>query len=324
MNDLVRGAFGQLVPLGTLYNAKSDSFLDASILRNGQPFDAVIGRRINTSEITHNSSARYEDRIEPLGVSQDTAASILSGAIKVKGSSDYLQAEFDSTYSLHCAYHCTFITVADVLDLRRFNLREHMNLMPLQTLDSTHVVTAITRGFRNTFVINHEFLGDSATPQVERAFCRDLSRLKSFTESIAGHPEPDSHGASPLELRHTFYLYSDATSEGLEMAGLNEMRKFIHLRLADLPRTNQGRGFPLSYTLLPIDKLHRHIPGFQSIVVTPIPLPIEDFTEFMGHFDEFASRKKRLGNYYKSLLEKRPYVSEEHIRVVHVAIGDLN
>ncbi|WAO93318.1 Hypothetical protein NCS54_01086000 [Fusarium falciforme] len=305
MNDLVRGAFGQLVPIGTLYNAKSDSFLDASILRNGQPFDAVIGQRINTSEITLTMRAQ---------------ASILPGAIKVKGSSDYLQAEFDSTSSLHCAYRCTFLTVADVLDLRRVNLREHMNLTPLQTLDSTHVVTAITWGVRNTFVINHEFLGDSATPQVERAFCRDLSRLKSFTESIAGHP----HGASPLGLRHTFSLYSDATSEGLEMAELNEMRKFIHLRLADLPRRNQGRGFPLSYTLLPIDKLHRHIPRFQSIVVTPIPFPIEDFTEFMGHFDEFASCKKRLGNYYKSLLEKRPYVSEEHMRVVHVAIGDLN
>ncbi|UPK94949.1 hypothetical protein LCI18_005884 [Fusarium solani-melongenae] len=278
----------------------------------------------NHSEITYNSSVRYEDRIEPLGVSQDTAASILSCAIKVKGSSDYLQAEFDSTSSLHCAYHCTFITVADVLGLRRVNLREHMSLMPLQTIDSTHVVTAITWGFRNTFVINHKFPGNSATPEVERAFCRDLSRLKSFTESIAGHPEPDSHGASPLELRHTFYLYSDATSEGLKMAGLDEMRTFVHLHLADLPRTNQGRGFPLSYTLLPIDKLHMHIPGFQSIVVTPITLPIEDFTELMGHFDEFSSCKKRRGNYYKSLLEKRPYVSEDHIRVVHNAIGYLN
>ncbi|KAM6520168.1 hypothetical protein FALCPG4_013721 [Fusarium falciforme] len=37
-----------------------------------------------------------------------------------------------------------------------------------------------------------------------------------------------------------------------------------------------------------------------------------------------SAYKKRLGNYYKSLLEKRPYVSEEHMRVVHVAIGDLN
>lgn len=324
MNNLVRGAFGQLVPIGTLYNAKSDSFLDASILRDGQLLNAVMSRKINSSDIAHNAGAKYGDRFKLLGVSQDTAASILSGAIKAKGSSDYLQAEFDSASSLHFAYHCTLRTVEDALDLKRVNLREHMNLMPLQTLDSTHVVAAITWGMRNTFVINHQVLGASPTPEVQRAFYRDWIRLKSFTQSIAGHPEPDSHGGSPLELRHTFYLYSDATSEGLEMAGLDEMGKFVHLRLAGLPKMNQGRGYPLFYTLLPIDKLHMHIPGFQSIIVTPIPLPIEDFTEFLSLFDEFASCKKRLGIYYKSLLEKRSYVSEEHIRVVHSSISTLN
>ncbi|KAJ4327716.1 hypothetical protein N0V84_001823 [Fusarium piperis] len=324
MNDLIRGSFGQLAPIGTLYNVKSDSFLDASLLRHGQHLDAVVSLAINTSKVTHNASAKYESRLEPLGVSHDTAASILSGAVEAKGSSDYLQAEFDSTSSLHGAYHCTFTTVADVLDLKRVNLREHIDPMPLQTRDSTHVVTGITWGMRSTFVINHEFPGHSAGPQVERAFCRDLNRLKAFAQSITGHAESNSHEESPLELAYTFHVYSDPTNEGLQMRGLDEMRKFIRLRLGELPQTNQGKGCPLSYTLLPIDKLDRHIPGFQSIIVTPIPLPIEDFTEFMGLFDEFASCKKRLGSYYKSLLEKRPYVSEEHIRVVYMSIRQLN
>ncbi|RSL54596.1 hypothetical protein CEP54_009771 [Fusarium duplospermum] len=324
MNDLVRSPFGQLVPIGTLYNAKSDSFLNASLLRSGQPIHAIGQRTVNASEIAHNASGKYESRLEPLGVSHDTAASVLSGAIKPQGSSYYLQAEFDSKSSLHAAYHYTFTTVVDELDLGRVSLREHIDSMPLQTQDSTHVVTGITWGMRNTLVINHEFSGDSPGPQVERAFFRDLSRLKAHTQSIAGHPESDSHRASPLELRFTFYLYTDASKEGLEMTGLDAMRTFIRLRLSELSKTNNGKGFPLSYTLLPIDKLDRHISGFQRIVVAPIPLPISDFAEFMGLFDDFTSCKKGLGSYYKSLLEKRSYVSEEHIRAVYNSISLLN
>ncbi|EEU42912.1 uncharacterized protein NECHADRAFT_47318 [Fusarium vanettenii 77-13-4] len=324
MNDLVRGAFGQLVPIGTLYNAKSDSFLDASILRSGQPFHATSQRKIKAFKIAHNASGKYDSRIEPLGVSHDTAASIISGAIKVQGSSDYLQAEFDSPGSLHGAYHYTFSTLVDELDLRRVSLREHMDVMPLQTRDSTHVVTGIAWGMRNTLVINHEFSGESPGPQVERAFFRDLSRLEALTQSLTGYPESGSHGASPLELLYTFHLYTDASKEGLEMTGLDAMRTFIRLRLGELPKTNDGKGWPLSYTLLPIDRLDRHISGFQRIIVAPIPLPIDDFTEFMGLFDEFTSCKKKLGGYYKSLLEKRSYVSEEHIRAVYHSISLLN
>ncbi|KAL6359863.1 hypothetical protein LRP88_07290 [Fusarium phalaenopsidis] len=172
---------------------------------------------------------------------------------------------------------------------------------------------------RNTLVIQHELSEDSQAPEIERAFSRDLSQLEAITRSIDKGPlsDPDT---SEMELQFKFYLYSDAANEVLEMAELDEMRYFICRRLADLPGTNRGRGWLLTYTMVPIGRLQEFVHGFKSISSTSRLLSIENFSEFMSLFDEFASRKERLGKYYKILLEKRSYVDWEHITLVNMAI----
>lgn len=98
-------------------------------------------------------------------------------------------------------------------------------------------------------------------------------------------PEPNSHGESLLALGYTFYLYSDATDEGRDKTGLDGMRRLVHLCRGDLLKMNQGRGYRLSYTLPLIDKLDRHMPGFQSIIVTPMILLIKDSPKLLNLFD---------------------------------------
>ncbi|KAM0424439.1 hypothetical protein ACHAPT_010361 [Fusarium lateritium] len=324
MDGLVRGAFGQLVPIGTLYNANTDSFLDASILHDGLPLDAIVPKRGTKTETTCNSNGKYRSRLEPLGVSHDTAASILCGLIKPRGSSDYLQEAIDSGHSLHGACHHTFTAMTEALNPNKINVKEHIDFIPLQTLDSTHVVTGIDWGMRNTLTIEHELSEDCNRSEVERAFLRDLSQLEIITQFLEGDTDFYSFGVTRLELPYTMRLYTDSHKEGLNMDSLITMHSFARRHLADRHKTNNGKGWPLSYTLVPIDRLHKLVSGFERITITPIPLPIQDFGKFMGLFDEFTCCKKRLDNQRKGLMKKRPLNGDKLTETINGSIDLLD
>ncbi|KAL2680400.1 hypothetical protein Neosp_007998 [[Neocosmospora] mangrovei] len=211
----------------------------------------------------------------------------------------------------------------EVLNLARVNAKEHMNLLPLRTLPGTHIVTGITWGMRNTLVMQHELAEDSQAPEIEQAFSRDLRQLKDITRSIDKGALHD-RDIDELELQFKFYLYSDSSNEVLEMDDLEDMRFSIRHHLADVPNTNSGRGWPLTYTMVPISRLQEFVRGFKFIGSASGFLPIDNFSVFMSLFDEFASGKERLGKYYKILLENRPYVHGEHITFVNMAIHGLD
>jgi hypothetical protein len=273
-----------LVPIGTLYDAKADSFLATSFLRGGLPFDAIASRGINSAEITRNASAKYEARLKTLGVSHDTAATILSGAIKPQGSSVYLQASFDTVDALHVAYHHTFTTVQEVLNLKSINVKKHVDLTPLCTLAASHVVTGITWGTRNTIAMTHDLGPDSERLEVQRAFSRDLNRIAGVVQSIKGDIFSVPPETTKLELEYRALLYTDTPDMHTMQHSLDTIHRSVCLDLANLHKVNDGKGCPLSYTLLPVDRLNKLLPGVGTIKVASIALPLEYFSEFMNLF----------------------------------------
>ncbi|KAM6525971.1 hypothetical protein FSOLCH5_002099 [Fusarium solani] len=315
MDELVRGAFDQLVPIGTLYDAKADSFLATSFLRGGLPFDAIASRGINSAEITRNASAKYEARLKTLGVSHDTAATILSGAIKPQGSSVYLQASLDTVDALHVAYHHTFTTVQEVLNLKNINVKKHVDLTPLRTLAASHVVTGITWGTRNTIAMTHDLGPDSERLEVQRAFSRDLNRIAGVVQSVKGDIFSVPPEATKLELEYRALLYTDTPDMHTMQDSLDTIHRSVCLDLANLHKVNDGKGCPLSYTLLPVDRLNKLLLGVGTIKVASIALPLEYFSEFMNLFDKYASCRMRLGSYHGRLLQNRSYVAEEHVQL---------
>ncbi|KAI8715952.1 hypothetical protein NCS52_01104300 [Fusarium sp. LHS14.1] len=296
MDEFTRGAFGQLVPIGTLYDAKSDSFLATSFLRDGLPFDAIASRGINSAEIAHNASAKYEARFKTLGVSHDTAASILSGAIKPQGSSVYLQASFDTVDSLHVVFHHTFTIVKEVLNLKSINVKRHVDGTPLRTLAASHVVTGITWGTRNTIAMTHDLEPDSERSDAQRALPRDLGRIAGVVQSIKGDIFSMPPEATKMELEYRALLYTDSPNMDTMQDSLDTIHRFVCLDLANLHKVNGGKGCPLSYTLLPIDRLNRLLPGVGTIRVASISLTLEDFTLFMNLFNECASCELKLAS----------------------------
>ncbi|KAJ3462197.1 hypothetical protein MRS44_010750 [Fusarium solani] len=279
MDELVRGAFDQLLPIGTLYDAKADSFLATSFLRDGLPFDAIASRGINSAEITRNASAKYEARLKTLGVSHDTAATILSGAIKPRGSSVYLQASFDTVDALHVAYHHTFTTVQEALNLKSINVKKHVDLTPLRTLAASHVVTGITWGTRNTIAMTHDLGPDSERLEAQRAFSRDLNRIAGVVQSIKGDIFSVPPETTKLELEYRALLYTDTPDMHTIQHSFDTIHRSVCLDLANLHKVNDGKGCPLSYTLLPVDRLNKLLPGVGTIKVASIALPLEYFSE---------------------------------------------
>ncbi|KAM6486148.1 hypothetical protein HDV62DRAFT_403453 [Trichoderma sp. SZMC 28011] len=186
MEDQVVPALRRVAEIGTLYDAKTDRFLNASVL----------------SRVTISRCASYEDVFRDLHIDDATAVNILTGILELQGAAVFLR-DFVPSGGAGCA---AVIHQVSTMAQTLINLPEAFHLSgdsaPLQTNDCTHVVIGINKSGLSE--------GEEAT------FNRDLEVLTSSIESGYITPQSPSTMGREMELCNDLLLYSDGVSEVCE------------------------------------------------------------------------------------------------------------
>jgi len=157
-NVLERPALGEVASIGTLYDARTDSFLGLSLF-NGLPPDAVELTLAPSTVSDLSNSDSYEHKSRLLGISNDLAASIITGLTKVGGCGAYLTHQFRPSQARHLSTACRITTVVEELDLSAKDLRKSLAPTSLDCGTATHVVIGIKWGAH--YVISGESKSDA-------------------------------------------------------------------------------------------------------------------------------------------------------------------
>ncbi|KAF7557514.1 hypothetical protein G7046_g6018 [Stylonectria norvegica] len=324
MTNLVRSALGQSAAIGTLYDAKSDTFLPASLFRNELPPDAVSTQQNSRTDVSVSYDGTYLGRFDAFGVEHETAVGVLAGLVVPQKSAAYVRNALGSEDVLHGAVLHSVHTIQQRLNFASQQLRYAVDLAPLQVYGCTHVVTGIDWGLQSVVATKHHLSVNGERSIAEQSFRQDLNRLKNTIELMS---TPDDHGMlglDRLELQHELTLYTDAlSSEGLALHDLSGVRSFIQLVPGHIHQGGRGRGWPMSYTLLPLGMLQYFIPETGNIDAPVAAISPDHLTKFIHLFDEFTVCEEKLVVYHASFAGHRRHLAADHVQAVVAAMEKL-
>ncbi|KAL7960981.1 hypothetical protein V8C34DRAFT_320586 [Trichoderma compactum] len=326
MDDQVVPALRRVAGIGTLYDAKTDVFLNASILSRDLSNKYVSTKEILQTDVTISRCASYGDVFKNLHIDDATAVNILSGILELQGAAVFLRDFVPSNGAGRAAVIHQVSTMVQTL----VNLTEAFDTSgdsaPLQTNDCTHVVIGIKWGLRTIVAAGCPMPSKSGLSEGEEAtFNRDLEILTSSIESGYITPQSPSTVGREMELCNNLLLYSDVfEKECLIMQDVSEICDFIRIVPAHIRQESGGKGWPIAYTMIPIKTLSYLLPLPEVFQQSLKPVRMDYLAGFVQLFDELKIATVELRNYYTYLASHFMHVAKEHINEVSHAINYLD
>ncbi|KAI1496342.1 hypothetical protein F5X99DRAFT_75594 [Biscogniauxia marginata] len=312
---LNRPALGQTAALGSLYDARTDSFIPISLLKIPLPKGVVDTTQKHSTDIKVNKTDTYKEKFDTFGIDGELGASFLAGLVKVGGAGRYLSDKRDTNLAMHSSLYYNVTTVDEELNLASSGLKECLAFDVLENDIATHVVTKITWGCRCI-----------VTAKRQHAFSEDKSQLAGELESQfnilkmvglrtngsadvlkdAGH----EHSESSFEVT----VFGDVlASDGTMPTDFAEAQKFIRNVPKYVSEANDGKGQPLTYTLMPLSFLAMLRLLDIKANITLHQLGADCLQKYVQLFDDIQEALQRLREYQVRLRSHPISVPPEHL-----------
>ncbi|KAK6449738.1 hypothetical protein FP744_10005988 [Trichoderma asperellum] len=314
MENQVCPALRRVAQIGTLYDAKSDKFLQASILPSDRLTSYISTQPTSVTEITLSKCASYMDVFKDLHIDKNTAVNILAGFLDLQGAAVFLRDFTPNSGEFRAAIVHNVSTVQQTLNDMTEAFRSCSDLTLLGENDCTHVVTGISWGLRS--IISTSCPMSSKAGQSEEGnvtFQRDLDTLTYAIESAFLKLET----APAMEVCSELMLYTDVLEgEGLVMRDVSEVCSFIRIVQDHIQQENGGKGWPIEYTLLPITALSYFMPVPLGFHCNFSSIRNDDLAAFIQLFDDFGACAASLQTYYTYLASHMMHTSKDHMNQV--------
>ena len=288
-----RQALGRIANLGDLYDATTDRFCAVSIFNQKLPPDspAITVTDNQHSKISFTTFSSLDEKLKELDVAGTLKLSVLAGLVDLRGSAKYLTSKKNSFKSVESALLYNIKTVVERLNLHSFcatstfdtlepnsntTVTNNNNVTPLISQDSirrsgaTHVVVEIYWGATCTVTVTDENSEDEEKREVEGSLKLQLEKLKKLIAMIpiaVGDADASvSSGTrdSGVETRFSIEIFGDVLLDSsdefpttLERA-VETIKRIPELILAgsnNVEGTNNGKGVPLTYVMIPLSSL---------------------------------------------------------------------
>lgn len=300
-----RPALGQNADLGSLYNARTDSFLPHNIVRANPNPQTITTAKVGSTKVTVIANDSLPEKFAKLDVSNELAASFIAGMIPVSGSGYYLKSTRRSEDLVEGAVLLEIQTEEVKLDL---NSPQEMNPSSLNKCqDATHVVAAVTFGAK--IILGARLAVEGEPSQSQKRLESQLQKLASYMRSIQTpriksesdqdnvHEEED-----PLhEVLDSLNLviFSDFNNwQHVNNVGTKEAIAFINELPSMIATMDYGRGVNLLYTLVPIDS-HHILSGLRAGQTSQMVCPSKGILQqFIRVFDQWNQFHRLIHDYH--------------------------
>ena len=314
-----RAALGQRYPIGTYYNARTDTFVQANLLQSNLPAEAIQVAEINETNVKPGYDDTYEKQFEAMDISAGLGLSLLSRFTQPRGSSVYLQ-ERNNGRVLQAALHHTITTVREAVNFSFAGLRDCLASSEVSSNEATHVVAQIEWGARSVIAARHH-VGRTTKVEVAKSdFQTDFVTFMSAVEALK-LTDPENNGRTTIEQRQAqveITAFSDILEGGgVLMESFQEAFEFLQLVRLDINNENSGKGLPITYLLLPIEILGFLLPTLKissnTRFVTP---PADCLNPFIRLFNEFQICQRNLDRHEKKVQDNARYLPPNSLRLI--------
>ncbi|KAI8635426.1 hypothetical protein F5Y19DRAFT_482655 [Xylariaceae sp. FL1651] len=328
-NSTQRSALGVTVPLGRLYDARSDRLLASSLFEADNELilrEATTTSRLNTAATVKviSGDSRYQTMFDCLNVEPDQGASILSRFVTPQGSGAYFNGPLRDNHCLHATVLHKILTVQEKLQIMKIQQVSSINLDALARQEATHFVTGIEWGIRTLVSIKLQLTSLADRAAAEAQFQEEVAKYKSAVENLQQGTIATRQLQNSVSLPLDVTTYSDVFgSGGVQMKDLGEAHDHIRMIPLHIEQEYSSKGQATVYTLLPLSVIGLLIEE-GNIASPPYVASGAEFTQkFFELFDKFATCSLELHNYCNFNLLNRQACPQKYIKQTTTLIKKL-
>jgi hypothetical protein len=138
---LVRPALGETASLGALYDARTDSFVQLSVVKNRPSPKAITTTDNYDSDIKYINHDSFKDKFSSLDIGAQLGVSFLAGLVTVEGSGKYLSERWDTNLVAQRSLIYNIKTGSEKLEFQTKEVEDNISWEAVDTGAATHVVS---------------------------------------------------------------------------------------------------------------------------------------------------------------------------------------
>lgn len=314
MSTLKRPSFGCRAGLGALYDARSDSFLQQSLIDIEKARDAVHYVALGQSNDVLSADQTFKQKFKDFGVGDELACSLLSGMIDAKGATSYLLQPHETQRIVFRAFRRVTTTGQETLNTSHESLKSLYDYSIFLRSRATHFVASTTWGARTIVALSRPLVPGTDVAHQE-AEIDLLIRGATMEQSCLLQPSALLAGAADDKV--SVSIYSDLVSPVNQATmALQHAFRSVQQTQQSIKSTPGGHGVPISYTLLPISFLMT-----QDFIVPELPIIEQPSSECVARYiallDDLSMAQQTVLAYHRTLLAHGTVIQADHIRRVH-------
>ncbi|XDG00479.1 hypothetical protein ABKA04_000094 [Annulohypoxylon sp. FPYF3050] len=318
MATLRRQALGEAASLGSLYDARTDSFIPLSLLNGPPPAKSSSVTDMPKTDRRFIRSETKREKPSNMNISAELNASFLSGLVKADGSGSYLNNAHNSKKVLEASLVYNITTKSEALRLNDEEVKKALAFKSLKMTTATHVVIGIEWGANSIVTFRSTITEKNNKTDIEGHFKLAFDKLKFIKVSGGSDATVDgSEGEDLSTLEFTVFgdvlAEEDATPLDIDSA-VRYMRNVPQC----IKKANNGKGKPIVYTLLPIEMLSLFWMDEIQIEIDSHYRSIgaEYLEKFVQLFDQIHDIECALNDYHSFIMSHSTYGPIEHLKTV--------
>ncbi|KAK5740821.1 hypothetical protein LTR17_004411 [Elasticomyces elasticus] len=296
-NFAQRPALGQNVSIGALYDARTDQFLPDRLFKQDLPGAAfqMIGQ--HKVEVTATYGDTFRTRFEKLGISSNLAGSILAESVRYRGASRYLAEPREGCF-IHAALHHTLSTCVQTINFQFSSLPDHLETTVVANPNATHMVTGIEWGSK-TVISVRTYASAAERASLTRQLETRFATLVSAVEALAVATDMSISGLvqridATLAAEITAYSEMFEEDDGVLLDNLQDAYEFLRLMPLQVRCENEGKGWPITYTLLPVEMLSYMLSVQAPLTKQTVTIAPEILDSCFCLFDDYLTCERKL------------------------------
>ena len=286
-SNIERSSLGRILSLGDLYDARRDAYAGANIFNQTLPETTIESTDNPLSKQDYEITDRISEKFHKLNVNAELQLSVLAGMINLQGSGKYLEEEKVSAKASRMTLLYSITTKSERISISNLELKDIIDLNVIDSFEATHVVIGINWGANCTITSEYANQENAKQTEVEGLLKAKLDKVAYAIngEGQANYEEKENEYTNNFSFRSNCDIVT--TDEELPST-LQEAIEFVK-KLPKLVReANNGKGKPLSYTLLPISSIVAYFNYEKKIDLVLKQLKEESILRFVHLFEEIS------------------------------------
>ncbi|KAH7143649.1 hypothetical protein EDB81DRAFT_624600, partial [Dactylonectria macrodidyma] len=317
-----RPSLGQVASLGSLYDAKSDAFVPLSLVDKTLPQGAVKTTRDMSTKFKYSETDSFKHKFGAFGVDAELGASFLAGLVEVTGSARYLSEIRTSELLMQSSLRCSITTVHEKFDFAVGDPDLGLVVDVSHSRVATHVVAGITWGASCVIAAKRPVTSSDDRNQIADMMAVQLNCLQC---AAIGAQAPSYTGGEPVDRSLEVTVYSDVPSDdGFEPTDLKNAKTFLMNMPKYIASTNNGKGIPLLYTLVPLSTL-RHVRGLNvNKDIVPERISLACLIKSINLFDQLQAFQRQMYDYHRRIRAHPAAIPPQHLQNVIIVLETMD